>query len=217
MTRFMVVACAIALVSGCAGSKKDEAKSASGPSDTAQGGGANTTTNPTTVNPPPPDKTTEAQSKPGFAGGVSDVHQDPQVQRPNDTRTGGGDAKPLDPSANADPNSPKQQARTTGLLGATSNFDDSPVDLQYDAPDDPIKALLANDKATLTACHKTGGGILEIELTVDANGKVTAVKFTAASTLKDATARACVTRVVKKWKLDKGTKPSGAVKIAFPK
>lgn len=218
MTRFTGVAFAIALACGCAGKGKEEAKSGSpAPPNTTQsdtatrdraGGGG-----PTTVNTPTPDKGNEVQSKPGWTGGP-DTHQG----QPTDTKVNPtGAEKPLDPSANADPNDPKQQARTTGLLGATSNFDDSPVDLQYDTPDDAIKTLLAQQKAGLMACHKTGGGMLEIELTVDATGKVTKVKFLASSTVKDTKARNCVVSELKKLKLDKGTKPTGSIKLTFPK
>ena len=216
MSRFTGVVVAVALACGCAGSKKDEAKSASGPGpDTV--GGANPTLDTTsgggpTTNSPTPVKTNESVQKPG-GGSAPDTHQGAADSRGNST----GATKPLDPSANADPNSDKQQARANGLLGATSNFDDSPVDLQYDSPDDAIKTLLAQQKAGLAACHKTGGGTLELELTVDANGKVTKVKFLASSTIKDAKARTCVVAELRKLSLAKGTKPTGSIKLTFPK
>lgn len=219
MIRFTGVVVALALACGCAGNKKESAGSP-GPTDTEKSNNATQDTvggaNPT-LNTPTPDKTTESMSKTGGGsapggGSPPDTHQGAADTKGNATAT-----KPLDPSANADPNSDKSQARANGLLGATSNFDDSPVDLQYDSPDDAIKALLAQQKAGLAACHKTGGGTLELELTVDANGKVTKVKFLASSTVKDAKARNCVVAELKKLKLDKGTKPSGSIKLTFPK
>lgn len=218
MTRFIGVVVALALASGCAGSKKDEAKSVSSPgpntADTAQGGG-NATATPDKP-PPPPDKGNESMAKPGGGGG--DLHQQPTDTAVHPPTGGGPDTqKPLDPSANANPNDPKQQARANGLLGASTGFDDSPVDLQFDTPDDPIKAVFAGAKAALGACHKTGGGTLDITLVVDATGKITGVKLAATSTLKDAKARACVVAQIKKLKLDKGTKPTAPIKLTFPK
>jgi hypothetical protein len=224
MTRFTGVVLALALVCGCAGSKKDEAVSAGspGPTSTEKGNSATQDTNGTgsTTATPTLDQAHESRSKSsgGSAPGGGSAPDTQQGQGPTDTKVNTiGATKPLDPSANADPNTDKSQARANGLLGATSNFDDSPVDLQYDAPDDAIKTLLAQQKAGLAACHKTGGGTLELELTVDANGKVTKVKFLASSTVKDAKARNCVVAELKKLKLDKGTKPTGSIKLVFPK
>ena len=221
MTRFTGIAFAIALACGCAAKSKEEARNGSpntGPRATERGGGATQDTtggggNPAVTATPTPDQATGHETPPGGP----DIHQGQQTTDGKGHQAGDGAAKPLDPSVGADPNSPKQQARTTGLLGATDNFDDSPVDLQLDTPDDAIKTLLAADKAKLTACHKTGGGTLEITLTVDATGKVTAVKIAATSTLKDTAARTCVVALVKKLKLEKGSKPTAPIKITFPK
>ena len=124
--------------------------------------------------------------------------------------------KPLDPSVGADPKTAKQQARTTGLLGNTDQFDDSPIEgYVLDTPDEAVKTALAAQKTPLAGCHKSGAGVLEISITVDATGKVKTAKIAATSTLKDKATRDCVLAVVKKLKLDAGVKVTAPLRFTF--
>jgi outer membrane biosynthesis protein TonB len=108
MGRFTGVVVALALVAGCAAHKSKEMAEPNsatggrerGANDTADEGGGGKQGTPTPVTTPP-------VLPPG--GGSPDT------------------AKPLDPSANADPNTAKQQARANGMLGNTDHFDDSPI------------------------------------------------------------------------------------------
>ncbi|HUS28295.1 MAG TPA: hypothetical protein VMZ53_07295 [Kofleriaceae bacterium] len=127
MVRFTGLVFALALVAGCAAKSSEKAT-------TDRGAGA-TGGSPT---PSPADQTPVTT-------------ESPQNEAPNTTGAipPGGPSqggKPLDPSANADPNSPKQQARTNGMLGATDRFDDSP---------------LKDDKTPTTTKGKTGGKTAE--------------------------------------------------------
>jgi outer membrane biosynthesis protein TonB len=151
--------------------------------------------------------------------------------------------KPLDPSANADPNDPKQQARATGVLGNTDKFDDSPIDerrakggeggggaakiqqptvgsqpaevLELESKNTRVQKAIDAHYGAINGCRKSARGTLEITITVDAAGNVTAAKLAASSTLKDATISDCVIAIVKKLKVGKGAKATAPVRITF--
>jgi hypothetical protein len=102
MARFTGFALALALMVGCAKQSK-ESRSAE-------------------PVPPPPSGGALNQDTSGGNTGATPV-ESPTVPPP-----GSSGSKPLDPSVNADPNDPKQQARATGVLGNTDKFDDSPIE-----------------------------------------------------------------------------------------
>jgi len=114
MGRFTGIALAVALTAGCA-TKSKESRTESSPGNSAVGGegGRDRTL----------DNSTQDTTKP-----ADSLKQGQQL--PVAPPTGGSQStnKPLDPSANADPNSPKQQARANGLLGNTDVFDDTPIE-----------------------------------------------------------------------------------------
>jgi hypothetical protein len=64
---------------------------------------------------------------PGNTGGAPTAEAPTPVGTPTESPNA-DTARPLDPSANDDPNSAKQLARASGGLGATNQFDDRPID-----------------------------------------------------------------------------------------
>lgn len=218
MGRFTGIALAMALAAGCASNK-------SAPETT---GGANPTLEQGRDRTPHADEQTKTGAQQPIGGANPTTTESPVVPGPGGPghQAGEGSAapdthsnttnKPLDPSVGADPNSPKQQARANGLLGNTDQFDDSPVEgYVVDTPDEAVKTALAAQKTALMACHKTGAGVLEIAITVDAKGKVKTAKIAASSTMKDKAVRACVLAVVKKLKLDAGVKITAPLTFTF--
>ncbi|HTL39169.1 MAG TPA: hypothetical protein VL326_38840 [Kofleriaceae bacterium] len=211
MGRFTGIALAVALAAGCASNK-------SSPEPTS-GAGATETGRDRTQTPADEPKGGNAQK----VGGANPV-ESPVVPTPGGAQGGeGGNStpdthtnKPLDPSVGADPKTAKQQARTTGLLGNTDQFDDSPIEgYVLDTPDEAVKTALAAQKTPLAGCHKSGAGVLEIAIAVDATGKVKSAKIAATSTLKDKATRDCVLAVVKKLKLDAGVKVTAPLRFTF--
>jgi hypothetical protein len=105
---------------------------------------------------------------PGSTGGAPTGASPTPVGTPNESPKA-DPVRPLDPSANDDPNSAKQLARASGGLGATNQFDDKPIedDLRAKGGDPPKPDTKPKTTESKTGTSRGSGAQLKLGLVPD--------------------------------------------------